>query len=213
MKIEVWSDYNCPFCYIGKVTLEKALAELKLSDKVEIIYKAYQLDPNAPIMSRKNTYEVLAEKYGVSKAEAQAMMQNVVDKATAVGLTYHYDLVKTTNTFNAHRLLKMVDKSKIKGLNAALYDAYFTLGKNLADFDVLKAFGEEFGINRTELNAMLHSDKYKADVLSDIAEAKALNIRGVPYFRINKKSIIPGVQPIDTFIDIIKNAYVTEMGK
>lgn len=213
MKIEVWSDYNCPFCYIGKVTLEKALAELKLSDKVEIIYKAYQLDPNAPKMSRKNTFEVLAEKYDISQEEAKGMMQNVVNKAASVGLTYHYDIVKTTNTFDAHRLLKMADKTKVKALNTALYEGYFTLGLNLSDYDVLKRFGENYGFNRTELNAMLHSDKFRADVLSDIAEAKALNIRGVPYFRINKKFVIPGVQPLESFVDIIRNAYVTEMGK
>ena len=103
MKIEVWSDYSCPFCYIGKVHLDKALAELKLTDKVEIIYKAYQLDPSAPKANRQNTNEVLSSKYGVSLDEAKAMTQRVTDKAASIGLVYNYDIVKATNTLDAHR--------------------------------------------------------------------------------------------------------------
>lgn len=213
MKIEIWSDYNCPFCYIGKVHLERALAELKLTDKVEIIYKAYQLDPTAPKVARQSTTEALASKYGVSLTEAKAMMSNVVNKAAAIGLTYNYDIVKATNTLDAHRLLKMADKAQAKILNATLYDAYFTTGKNLADFDYLRGLGESVGMDKDEIKAMLYSDKLKDQVLSDIAEAKAMNIRGVPYFRINKKSVIPGAQPIEQFVEILRNAYVTEMGK
>jgi len=213
MKIEVWSDYNCPFCYIGKVHLERALEELKLTDKVEIIYKAYQLDPSAPKIARQSTAQGLATKYGVSLDEAKAMMQNVVDKAKAIGLTYNYDVVKPTNTFDAHRLMKLAPKDQAKALNTALYDAYFTQGKNLADYEVLNQFALAFGINKDEVKAMLYSDKLREDVLSDIAEAKAINIRGVPYFRINKKSVIPGAQPIETFVDVLRHAYVTEMGK
>lgn len=213
MKIEIWSDYSCPFCYIGKVQLDRALAELKLTDKVEIIYKAYQLDPAAPKMVRQSTSEVLSAKYGISHHEAQAMTQNVTAKAAAIGLIYNYDLVKATNTLDAHRLMKLGAKPQAKALNTALYDAYFTLGKNLADYDFLRELGSLYGINKEETKAMLYSDKLKADVLADIAEAKSLNIRGVPYFRINKKFIIPGAQPIETFIVTIRNAYVTEMGQ
>ncbi|KAF0227640.1 MAG: DSBA oxidoreductase [Erysipelotrichaceae bacterium] len=213
MKIEVWSDYSCPFCYIGKVHLDKALAELKLTDKVEIIYKAYQLDPSAPKAIKQSTHDVLSSKYGVSLSEAKAMTQKVTDKAATLGLVYNYDIVKATNTLDAHRLMKLCDPVEAKALNAALYDAYFTQGKNLADFDVLKELGLSFKMNKDEIKAMLYSDKLKDMVLSDISEAKALNIRGVPYFRINKKHIIPGAQPIDTFVETLRNAYITEMGK
>lgn len=213
MKIEVWSDYNCPFCYIGKVHLDKALAELKLTNKVEIVYRAYQLDPSAPKVARFSTAEGLARKYGVSLEEAKGMMQNVVNKAKAIGLTYNYDLVKPTNTYDAHRLMKMAEKTEAKALNTALYDAYFTLGKNLADYEVLMAFAQTYNINKDSVKAMLYSDKLKEEVNADIAEAKAIGIRGVPYFRINKKSVIPGAQPIETFVDVIRNAYVSEMGK
>jgi predicted DsbA family dithiol-disulfide isomerase len=213
MKIEVWSDYNCPFCYIGKVHLDKALAELKLTDKVEIVYRAYQLDPSAPKLARQSTAEGLAHKYGVSLDEAKGMMQNVVNKAKAIGLTYNYDLVKPTNTYDAHRLMKIADKTEAKALNTALYDAYFTLGKNLADYEVLMQFAQTFNINKDSVKAMLYSDKLREEVNADIAEAKAIGIRGVPYFRINKKSVIPGAQPIETFVDVLRHAYVTEMGK
>jgi len=213
MKIEVWSDYNCPFCYIGKVHLERALAELKLTDKVEIIYKAYQLDPSAPKIARFSTAEGLARKYAVSLEEAKAMMSNVVNKAKAVDLTYNYDLVQPTNTYDAHRVLKMADKAQAKALNAAFYDAYFTKGKNLADYEVLIAFASEAGMKKDEVKSMLHSDKFRAEVDADIAEAKAISVRGVPYFRINKKSSIPGAKPIADFVDVLRNAYVSEMGK
>ncbi len=213
MKIEVWSDYSCPFCYIGKVHLDRALAELKLSDKVEIIYKAFQLDPSAPKSIRQSTHDVLSAKYGVSLSEAKAMTQKVTDKAASLGLVYNYDLVKATNTLDAHRLMKLCDPSQLMALNASLYDAYFTQGKNLADFDVLIELGIKFGMNKDEIKAMLYSDKLKDLVLSDLSEAKAINIRGVPYFRINKKHVIPGAQPIESFVETLRNAYITEMGR
>ncbi len=213
MKIEIWSDYNCPVCYIGKVHLEKALAELDLTDKVELIYKSYQLDPLAPKIARFSTAEGLARKYAVSLEEAKAMMSNVVAKAKAVGLTYHYDLVQPTNTFDAHRVIKLANKAQAKVLNAAFYEAYFTTGKNLADYEVLIQFAEATGLKKDQVKSMLHSDQFKAEVEADIAEAKALKVRGVPYFRINKKAIIPGAQPIATFVDVIRDAYISEMGK
>jgi predicted DsbA family dithiol-disulfide isomerase len=213
MKIEIWSDYNCPFCYIGKVHLEKALAELNLTDKVELIYKAYQLDPTAPKIARFSTAEGLARKYAVSLEEAKAMMNNVVVKAKAIGLTYNYDLVQPTNTFDAHRVIKMASKAQAKALNAAFYEAYFTSGKNLADYEVLIQYAIEAGLKKDDVKALLHSDQLKAEVEADISEAKALKVRGVPYFRINKKSVIPGAQPISTFVDVIRDAYISEMGK
>lgn len=213
MRIEVWSDYSCPFCFIGKVHLEKALAELKLTDKVEIIVKAYQLDPMAPKLVRYTAAEGLARKYAVSLSEAKAMIDRVVDKAKDSGLSYRYDLVQSTNTFDAHRLVKMANKAQVKVLNQALYEAYFFQGLNLADYNVLIDLAKKAGLDPEAVKAMLHSDKFKAEVEADIQEAKALKVRGVPYFRINKKSVIPGAQPVESFVDTIRDAYISEMGR
>jgi len=211
MKIEVWSDYNCPFCYIGEVTLRNALEELDLSDKIEIIHRAYQLDPNAPKVSTQTTAEALSTKYNVSKHEAKNMMQKVVDRAALIGLRYDYDIVKPTNTYDAHRLAKMATESNhLNELTMALFNAYFTDGVNLADADSLVDLAVACGLNSIKVHEMLNSNDYTSSVNADIAEAKTLGIRGVPFFMIDRKIVINGAQPLETFVSTIKKAYAKQ---
>jgi len=211
MKIEVWSDYNCPFCYIGEVILRNALEELELTDKVEIIHRAYQLDPNAPKVITQTTAEALSTKYNVSKHEAKNMMQKVVDRAALIGLRYEYDIVKPTNTYDAHRLAKMATESNhLNELTIALFNAYFTAGVNLADADALVDLAVACGLNSIKIREMLNSNDYTSSVNADIAEAKTLGIRGVPFFMIDRKIVINGAQPLETFVSTIKKAYAKQ---
>jgi predicted DsbA family dithiol-disulfide isomerase len=200
MKIEIWADYACPFCYIGKVTLDQAIEELNLHDQVEIVYKAFQLDPNAPKESNENTIEHLAKKYGVSYREAENMINNVSQHANRVGLTMRFDLVKQTNTFDAHRLTKLAKTLNLEHeLSNALYKAYFESGKNLADFEILNDLGKLSGIEHSLLNEMINSSLFEADVKRDIEEANRKNIHAVPYFLIDGKKSIKGAQSLETF--------------
>lgn len=198
MKIKIWADYSCPFCYIGKTVLQKAMDELGLED-VEIEYKAFLLDPNAPMTNTESTEEALARKYRVSRLEAKQMVDGVVQRAKTVGLHYRYDLVQATNTSAAHRLLKLVKDEHKKALNEALYQAYFIEGRNLSNPVELAQIAQEFGIEEVEVQALFASNRAQDELKDDLNEAKALRISGVPFFLFEDGSSIKGAQPISVF--------------
>lgn len=204
MKIKIWADYSCPFCYIGKTTLQKAMDELGLED-VEIEYKAFLLDPNAPMTNIERTEEALARKYRVSRLEAKQMVDGVVQRAKSVGLHYRYDLVQATNTKAAHRLLKLVDEKHKKALNEALYHAYFIEGKNLSDPKDLSVIAQEFGIEPMDVEALFNTDIQQNELENDVNEARTLRIAGVPFFLFEDGSSIKGAQPISVFKDKLRN--------
>ncbi len=213
MKIEIWSDYSCPYCYIGKTTLEQALLDLGLKDKVELIYKAYQLDPHAPKVSSSKVVDDLASKYQMPVNDAQAMLDSLAIKAQAVGLQFNYDILQATSTLDAHRLTKLTPKPQRALLNTQLYHAYFSQGKNLADSSTLQDISQASGYTSEELKTSLSSSAALKEVLADIQEAKHLGITGVPYYRINAQTIIQGAQTLQTFTDKIKEAYLKEIQK
>jgi len=203
MKIEIWADYACPFCYIGKTTLEQALEKTGLKD-VEIVYKAFQLDPNAPKEANEGTIEHLAHKYGVSISEAERMVSNVVLHGKNVGLDLRFDLVQQTNTLDAHRLTKYAKTiNKDTELNKKLYEAYFTKGFNLADHAQLTELSNSLGLDSNEV---LKSNKYETEVKRDIEEAYRKGIHAVPYFLIDGKTAIKGAQPLERFIQILRES-------
>ena len=205
MKIEVWSDYVCPFCYIGKRRLEEALEETGLGDKVEVIYKAYELDPNSPKTSNQTMQEVLATKYNMSIEEAKNMTNNVVEQAKTVGLNYNYDEMKPANTFDAHRLAKLAAQEKVgEEVTESLLHSYFIEGEAIGTEDVLTRIAEEAGISAERIKAVLASDEFASEVKADIAEAREVGVQGVPFFVINRKYAISGAQPAETFADAIR---------
>ena len=204
MKIKIWADYSCPFCYIGKTTLQKAMDELGLED-VEIEYKAFLLDPNAPMTNIERTEEALARKYRVSRLEAKQMVDGVVQHAKRVGLHYRYDLVQATNTKAAHRLLNLVDEKHKKALNEALYHAYFIEGKNLSDPKDLSVIAQEFGIAPMDVEALFNTDIQQNELENDVNEARTLRIAGVPFFLFEDGTSIKGAQPISVFKDKLMN--------
>lgn len=200
MKIKIWADYSCPFCYIGKTVLQKAIEELGLKD-VEIEYKAFLLDPNAPMTNSESTEEALARKYRVSRLEAKQMVDGVVQRAKTVGLYYRYDLVQATNTKEAHRLLKLAKDEHKKALNEALYHAYFIEGKNLSDPADLAQIAQAFGIEEVEVKTLITANVLKSELDADLKEAQDLRISGVPFFLFEDGSSIKGAQPISVFIE------------
>lgn len=207
MKIEIWADYACPFCYIGKATLDQAIEQLKLHDQIEIVHKAFQLDPNAPKESNENTIEHLAKKYRVSLSDAENMVNNVVQHANRVGLNMRFDLVKQTNTFDAHRMTKLAKTLNLENeLSNNLYKAYFENGKNLADIEILSELGKLSGIENDLLEEMLNSTLFELEVKRDFEEANRKNIHAVPYFLVDEKRSIKGAQSLDTFIQALQES-------
>ncbi|MCZ2260373.1 DsbA family oxidoreductase [Sporosarcina sp. G11-34] len=211
MKIEIWSDYVCPFCYIGKRRLEEALEETGLGDKVEIIYKAYELDPNSPKVSNQSMQEVLATKYNMSLDEAKNMTNNVVEQAKTVGLNYNYENMKPANTFDAHRLAKLAEKENLgEEVTESLLHSYFIEGEAIGTEEVLTRIAKTAGLSDERAKAMLTSDEFAADVKADIAEAREVGVQGVPFFVINRKYAISGAQPAETFADALRKVVEEE---
>ena len=208
MKIEIWSDIMCPFCYIGKRHFELALKELDFEDELEIEWKSFQLDPTIPKMENHvNAYQYLADAKGISVEESKTMHDNVVASAKRVGLSYNFDKAIVANSFDAHRLIqfaKTVDKGDLA--EEALFQAYFTDGIDMANIDSLKVIGLKIGLADSDLNRILHSDEYSYDVSQDIQEGQNLGLRGVPFFVIDRKFGISGAQPVEIFVETLKKA-------
>jgi len=207
MKIEIWSDYVCPFCYIGKRRLEEALEQTGLGEKAEVVFKAYELDPNSPAVSDTLMTEVLAQKYGMSVGEAKKMTDNVVEQAKTVGLNYNFDVMTPANTFNAHRLAKLAEEEGFdKTVSESLLKAYFIDGEKIGTEEVLLRIAEEAGISRVRAKAVLDSDEFADDVRMDIAEAQQIGVKGVPFFVIDRKYAISGAQPAEAFANALRQA-------
>lgn len=212
MKIEVWSDFVCPFCYIGKRRLEEAIAQTGVANQVEVEFKSFQLDPNTPKESNKTMYEVLAEKYGSTVDAAKTMTEQVVEQAKTVGLDYNFDGMKPANTADAHRLVKWAGyQGKAAEANELLLKAYFIDGKEIGNNEVLLDLMESIGLARKEAEKVLISDMYLNEVQADIEKAGKIGVRGVPFFVLNDKYAISGAQPTETFVGAI-NKIAEESG-
>lgn len=205
MKIEVWSDYVCPFCYIGKRTLEKALVQSGFDSQAEISFKAYQLDPSTPVDSTVSTYESLAKKLGQTVEQAKEMTKGVAQHARSVGLEYDFDNMMEANTLAAHRLVKWAEtKNKDAELTEQLMHQYFVEAKNVGSHDILLTIVESIGLPRDEAKQVLESDQFMAQVQFDIAEAGQIGVQGVPFFVVNRKYALSGAQPLDAFVEALE---------
>lgn len=212
MKIEVWSDYVCPFCYIGKRRLEMALEKFAHKDEVEVLFNSYELDPNTPRDIGQSIHEIIAGKYGVSVDEAKRMNEGIRQQAAEVGLTFNFDTMIPTNTFDAHRLTHFAKtQNKDKELTEKLLQAYFTESKHLGDHKILAHIAAEAGIDRNEALAFLADEEALADeVRRDEQAAQQMGVRGVPFFVINQKYGISGAQPTETFLSALEKVWQEE---
>lgn len=210
LRLDVWSDIACPWCYIGKRNLEAALAELAYKDEVEIVWRAFELDPTAPKQRTEVTSTVtkLAANYGVSEAQARVMMARGIQAGAAAGLDLHLYETKSASTFDAHRLLHWaLEQGKQDALKERLLRACLTEGQVIADPDVLVACANEVGLPEEEARAILNSDRYTAHVRADEALARQLGIRGVPFFVLAQRIGVSGAQPIATMKQALEQAW------
>ncbi|MFJ7669065.1 DsbA family protein [Lysinibacillus sp. NPDC097195] len=205
MKIEIWSDYVCPFCYIGKKQLEKAIQDTGFEGQVELVYKSYQLDPTTPEDTNVSIYDSLAQKYSMSLDKAKEMTQGVTARAQEVGLHYNFDQMMAENTLKAHRLVKWAEQQgDASALVEALLHGYFIDGKRIGHNDVLETIAEQVGFKREDVAKVLASEEFKAEVEEDIQEGLQLGVRGVPFFVLNRKYGISGAQPQEVFEDTLR---------
>lgn len=202
MKIEMWSDYVCPFCYMGKRHLDLALQELHLTEEVDIEFKSFELNPEMTGYSGESVRELLSRKYNITTEEAAEGLREVRDRAEKVGLYYDFEAMKPTSTFDAHRLTKYASTlGKHRTLAEKIFHAYFEKGALISDHEELLSIADDVGISKSSANEILRDSRaYKEGLQQDMAQAEALKIQSVPFFRINKEYIIPGSESVETFI-------------
>ncbi|MES2763669.1 MAG: DsbA family oxidoreductase [Bacteroidota bacterium] len=214
MNVEIWSDVMCPFCYIGKRKFEKALEQFPHKNKINIIWKSFQLDPNSVTDPDLNTIDHLAKRKGWSKEQAAETTAHVSDIAKKVGLDFHFEKAVVANSFDAHRLSHLAKKyAKQNDLEEQLFKAYFTDGKNTADHKTLTEIGIAVGLAEPEITAVLNSDQYAAEVHADIEQAQQIGVQGVPFFVLDRKYAVSGAQESDTFLGALTKAYEESTSK
>jgi predicted DsbA family dithiol-disulfide isomerase len=208
MKVEIWSDVVCPFCYIGKRRFEKALETFSNKEQVEIIWRSFQLDPNTRSNPGKSVIESLAEKKGLTLAQSQQMHAQVTAMAKEVGLDYQMDKAVIANTFDAHRLSLLAAKQGLQDkMEERLFAAYFTEGKDIANKETLVALAKEVGMDETDVRNMLQSNSYSDKVQDDILEAQQVGVRGVPFFVFDNKYAVSGAQPTNVFTQVLSKVW------
>jgi len=208
MKVEIWSDILCPWCYIGKREFENALAQFKHKEKVEVVWKSFELDPSAHENYAGNLYDLLSSKYHITIDRARQMTGALVDRAKAIGLNYNMDIAKATNSFNAHRLIHLAMKHGVQEKVIELLSAaYLIKGKHIGQDETLLEIGTEAGLASSEITAMLGSDAFAEDVRKDEYEAQSLRIKGVPFFLIDRKYSLSGAQPAEVFAEALSKIW------
>jgi len=208
MKVEIWSDVMCPFCYIGKNNFEKALEDLPFKDEIEIEWKSFQLDPTLNPGEIKTTFEYFKDKKGVSEAQGKQMTEQVSQMGNLAGISFNFDKAIITNTFSAHKLLHLAKKyKKANEMEEALFIAHFIEGKNVGDINTLVDIAASLGINPDEARKVLTSEEFDDEVKHDFSEAKDHGISGVPFFILNGKYAVSGAQPVEFFAGALQQTY------
>jgi predicted DsbA family dithiol-disulfide isomerase len=210
MKVEVWSDIMCPFCYIGKRNYESALKQFGNRNLVEIEWRSFQLDPTIPENTgrKENVYQYLADKKGIDYEQSAKLHERLIETAKKAGLEYHFEQAIVANSFDAHRLIQL---AKTKGLGdeaeERLFRAYFTEGRDFGDHETLIAIGMDLGLPEEEIKTALNSDEFAEKVEADIREAGEIGVQGVPFFVFDRKYAVSGAQPPEYFLQALKQSF------
>lgn len=206
MKIEIWSDYACPYCYIGKERLEKAMNELGIKDQVNIEMRSFELDPNASYDVVSNTEDRFAKKYRLSNSMAAERIKQIENLGKKEGIDFKYYTTQYTNTMDAHRLTHYAKKQGNNTIEKDLFKAYFTDNLELSDKNVLKEIAAKHGLDKNEVDKVLNSNEFESDVRKDEKQAYSMGVHGVPYFLINGETTLSGAQNVETFKMALKEA-------
>ena len=213
MKITYWSDFACPYCYIGNIRLKRAIEELEIRDDVEFDIHAFELDQNAPKDVESTTVERFALKYGLSIEGAQKEVDNISKLGIGEGIDFKYSKILYTNTRDAHRLMKLAqdnyDSDVADRLSDLLFDAYFSKNLKLADSKVLMDISKKAGLDELDTENVLSSSLYDDEVQKDEEIALANGIHGVPFYLLDGKYSVPGALSYDDFKTVL-NQIITE---
>ena len=211
MKVEIWSDIACPWCYIGKRRFETALAGFEHRGDVEVSWRSYQLDPSLPEHYDGTEVQYLSERKGIDPAQLAGMLEQVTAQAAGVGLNYDFDSLVVANSFSAHRLIHLArteaGTAAADGVKEALLSAHFEQGRDIGSAEVLAEIGARAGLVPERVRTMLAEGEFTDEVNADIAEARQLGVSGVPFFVIDRKYGISGAQPPELFTQALETAW------
>jgi predicted DsbA family dithiol-disulfide isomerase len=208
VKIEIWSDVVCPWCYVGKRHLEQALQRFAHRDEVEIVWKAYELDPHAPPQRAGSYPERIARKYGLSDGQARASIQRIVNAGAAAGIEFRFDDLRAGNTFDAHRLLHFARSLGVQNdLKERLLFAVFTEGRPVGDRETLVELASDVGIAEPEARRVVEGAEFGREVREDEARAMEIGATGVPFFVFDGRFGVSGAQPPETLLQVLERAW------
>jgi len=208
MRIEIWSDVVCPWCYIGKRRLETALAGFEHGDEVELVYRSFQLDPGAPTEPTETATEMLGRKYRMSPAQAAEAQGRVIAMAAEEGMHWQHERSLHLNTRDAHRLLHLAaEEGRQVELKEALLHAYFGEARNVADHAELRWIALEQGLDAGRVDEVLASKEYDDAIDADVSQAAAYGATGVPFYVVDGRYGISGAQPVELFAQVLEKAW------
>jgi protein disulfide-isomerase len=208
VRIDVWSDFACPWCVLGLLRLDAALADFEHGDAFEVVHRAFELDPRAPRRRERTMAEAVATKYGMSSERVRSGHQRMTELGREVGFTFDFERVQLGNTFDAHRLARAArGRPSERALVRGLFDAYFTDGRLLSDHNVLRDVATDAGLDEGVVGAVLDEELYGDEVRADETEAYDLGVTGVPYFLIAGAWPIPGAQDVETLGIVLRRAW------
>jgi predicted DsbA family dithiol-disulfide isomerase len=211
VKVEIWSDIACPWCYIGKRRFDAALSRFEHRDAVELRWRSFELDPAAPPYRELAYLDHLMAKYRITMSEADAMIDTMIEAGARNGVVLRFDKAKPGNTFDAHRLLHLAAERGVQGeVKERLFRATFTKGAAIADHDVLVAAATDAGLDAQEAGAVLSSDAYAAEVRADERRAADLGITSVPFFVMGGLGVV-GAQPPDVLLEVLEDAWAESL--
>jgi predicted DsbA family dithiol-disulfide isomerase len=207
VKVEIWSDVVCPWCYIGKRRFESALSGYEHASAVEVIWRSFELDPDAPQLQHESSLDHLAQKYGMTLTEAGAAQARVSDIAAQEGLDYRLADTQRGNSFDAHRLLHL---ARLRGVQSELKErllrGYFTEAEQIGDASTLERLATQVGLERREVAETLAGDRFADEVRADETRARTLGIRAVPFFVLDERIGIEGAQPAELILQGLRQA-------
>jgi len=213
MKIEIWSDIACPYCYLGKRRLDLALQELAFSNEVEIVWRSFELDPNAEKSYQESKYDLLAEKYDQSKEWAELLCESLTQQGKEIDVHFDFDNNKVTNTFDAHRLIQMAKTQSLSSeLKEELLKQFFSQGKLISDRSVLLEAAAQVGLSRELVEQVLDSEEFAAQVREEEQMAAEIGIQSVPFFIIDEAYGMEGAQPVEHIKTMLTDIYQGKLG-
>lgn len=211
MKVEIWSDVMCPFCYIGKRRFEIAMEQFSGNNEVQVEWKSYQLNPQLITQPDKNHDEYLAEQKGISLEQARRMSSHAINMARQTGINLNFEKAIPANTFKAHQLIHFAKQSGKQNLaKEVLFRSHFTDGLNIDDTIVLIELGREIGLNSDDVKDLYKNERFADDVQTDIYEAQQVGVKGVPFFLFNSKYVVSGAQDSTVFLSALEQIKAKE---